>query len=63
VEPRRVAQPPGGTDGDGGVFFFSTNFRHLKLAEAEIHGVTIREIGRQTVPADFRNRRMAREAT
>ena len=53
----------------GGTIFFSTNFRRFKLAEAEIRGVTIREISRQTVPADFRNRRihrcwrMARDAT
>jgi len=53
----------------GGTIFFSTNFRRFKLAEAEIHGLAIREISRQTVPADFRNRRihrcwrMVREAT
>ena len=44
----------------GGIIFFSTNFRRFKLAEAEIRGVTIREISRQTVPADFRNRRIHR---
>ncbi len=44
----------------GGTIFFSTNFRRFKLAEAEIRGVTIREISRQTVPADFRNRRIHR---
>ena len=44
----------------GGVIFFSTNFRRFKLAEAEIRGVTIREISRQTVPPDFRNRRIHR---
>ena len=43
-----------------GVIFFSTNFRRFKLAEDEIRGVTIREISRQTVPADFRNRRIHR---
>jgi 23S rRNA (guanine2445-N2)-methyltransferase / 23S rRNA (guanine2069-N7)-methyltransferase len=43
-----------------GVIFFSTNFRRFKLAEAEIRGATIREISRQTVPADFRNRRIHR---
>ena len=43
-----------------GTIFFSTNFRRFKLAEAEIRGVTIREISRQTVPADFRNRRIHR---
>ncbi len=44
----------------GGTIFFSTNFRRFKLAEAELHGLTIREISRQTVPADFRNRRIHR---
>ncbi len=44
----------------GATIFFSTNFRRFKLAEAEIRGVTIREISRQTVPADFRNRRIHR---
>ncbi len=44
----------------GGLIFFSTNFRRFKLAEAEIRGVTIREISRQTVPADFSNRRIHR---
>jgi 23S rRNA (guanine2445-N2)-methyltransferase / 23S rRNA (guanine2069-N7)-methyltransferase len=44
----------------GGLIFFSTNFRRFKLAETEIRGVTIREISRQTVPADFRNRRIHR---
>jgi 23S rRNA (guanine2445-N2)-methyltransferase / 23S rRNA (guanine2069-N7)-methyltransferase len=43
-----------------GIIFFSTNFRRFKLAEEEIRGVTIREISRQTVPADFRNRRIHR---
>jgi len=43
-----------------GTIFFSTNFRRFKLAEAEICGVTIREISRQTVPADFRNQRIHR---
>ena len=44
----------------GGVVYFSTNFRRFKLAEAELEGVTIREISRQTVPPDFRNRRVHR---
>ena len=44
----------------GGTIFFSTNFRRFKLAEGEIRGVTIREISRQTVPPDFRNRRIHR---
>jgi 23S rRNA (cytosine1962-C5)-methyltransferase len=44
----------------GGIIFFSTNFRRFKLAEAELPGVTVREISRQTVPADFRNQRIHR---
>ncbi len=44
----------------GGVVYFSTNFRRFKLAEDALKGVAIREISRQTVPADFRNRRVHR---
>jgi 23S rRNA G2069 N7-methylase RlmK/C1962 C5-methylase RlmI len=44
----------------GGTIFFSTNFRRFKLAEAELAGLSIREISRQTVPPDFRNRRIHR---
>ncbi len=44
----------------GGVVYFSTNFRRFKLAEGELEGVAIREISRQTVPPDFRNRRIHR---
>jgi 23S rRNA G2069 N7-methylase RlmK/C1962 C5-methylase RlmI len=41
----------------GGVIYFSTNFRRFHLAEEELHGMTIREITRQTIPPDFRDRR------
>ncbi len=44
----------------GGLIFFSTNFRRFKLAEGELADLAIREISRQTVPADFRNRRIHR---
>jgi 23S rRNA (guanine2445-N2)-methyltransferase / 23S rRNA (guanine2069-N7)-methyltransferase len=44
----------------GGVVYFSTNFRRFKLADAELEGITIREISRHTVPPDFRNRRIHR---
>ena len=44
----------------GGVVYFSTNFRRFKLAEEQLEGVTVREISRQTVPPDFRNRRIHR---
>lgn len=44
----------------GGVIFFSTNSRRFKLDEAALAGVTIREISKQTVPEDFRNKRIHR---
>lgn len=44
----------------GGIVYFSTNFRRFKLSEEDLDGVTIREISRQTVPPDFRNRRIHR---
>lgn len=44
----------------GGVIFFSTNSRRFKLDEQALSGATIREISRQTVPEDFRNKRIHR---
>jgi 23S rRNA (guanine2445-N2)-methyltransferase / 23S rRNA (guanine2069-N7)-methyltransferase len=44
----------------GGVIYFSNNSRRFKLAEEDIHGVRIREISKQTVPEDFRNKRIHR---
>ncbi|NOY43739.1 MAG: bifunctional 23S rRNA (guanine(2069)-N(7))-methyltransferase RlmK/23S rRNA (guanine(2445)-N(2))-methyltransferase RlmL [Planctomycetes bacterium] len=44
----------------GGVIFFSTNSRRFKLNEASLAGVDIHEISRQTVPEDFRNKRIHR---
>ena len=44
----------------GGVIYFSTNSRRFKLDEAALAGVNVREISRQTVPEDFRNRRVHR---
>jgi 23S rRNA (guanine2445-N2)-methyltransferase / 23S rRNA (guanine2069-N7)-methyltransferase len=44
----------------GGLIYFSTNSRRFKLAEEALGGVTVREISRQTVPPDFRNRRIHR---
>ena len=44
----------------GGVVYFSTNFRRFKLDEELLQGYSIREISRQTVPEDFRNRRIHR---
>jgi 23S rRNA G2069 N7-methylase RlmK/C1962 C5-methylase RlmI len=42
------------------VVFFSTNFRRFKLDEEAIATSRIHEISRQTVPPDFRNRRIHR---
>jgi 23S rRNA (guanine2445-N2)-methyltransferase / 23S rRNA (guanine2069-N7)-methyltransferase len=44
----------------GGKVYFSTNFRRFKFHEEEIPAATIREISRQTVPPDFRNKRIHR---
>ena len=45
----------------GGVIFFSTNSRRFKLDEDPLAAVaTLREISNQTVPEDFRNRRIHR---
>ena len=44
----------------GGVVYFSTNSRRFKFDEAAIEGVTVRDISRQTVPEDFRNKRIHR---
>jgi len=44
----------------GGKCWFSTTSRRFKLREAEIRGASIREISRQTVPPDFRNKRIHR---
>ncbi len=44
----------------GGKVYFSTNFRRFKFRAEEIFGATIREISRQTVPPDFRNKRIHR---
>ena len=43
-----------------GVVYFSTNQRRFKFDEQEIVGAQVREISRQTVPPDFRNRRIHR---
>lgn len=44
----------------GGIVYFSTNFRRFKLAADEIPGFEFLEISKQTVPEDFRNRRIHR---
>ena len=45
---------------EGGVVYFSTNFRRFKLDEPALAGYTVREISKQTVPEDFRNKRIHR---
>jgi len=43
-----------------GLIFFSTNFRRFKLAAEELPHLKFQEISKQTVPPDFRNRRIHR---
>ena len=43
-----------------GIIFFSTNFRRFKLSEGDLPHLHFHEISRQTVPEDFRNRRIHR---
>ena len=40
--------------------FFSTNFRKFKFAETQIGPAEIHEISKQTIPQDFRNKRIHR---
>ncbi len=44
----------------GGVIYFSTNFKRFKFDESLLAGLAPREISRQTVPEDFRNKRIHR---
>ena len=44
----------------GGEVFFSTNYRRFKLDESALIGYSVREISRQTVPEDYRNKRVHR---
>ena len=44
----------------GGVIFFSTNSRKFKFDERGLRGASAREISKQTVPEDFRNKRIHR---
>lgn len=50
---RRVIRP-------GGVVFFSSNFRRFRFDEEALNGYSVREISKQTVPEDFRNKRIHR---
>jgi 23S rRNA (guanine2445-N2)-methyltransferase / 23S rRNA (guanine2069-N7)-methyltransferase len=44
----------------GGVIYFSTNFRRFKFDESTVTASQIHEISNQTVPEDYRNRRIHR---
>lgn len=44
----------------GGIIYFSNNFRRFKFDTEALEGTTIREISAQTVPEDYRNRRIHR---
>lgn len=42
----------------GGVLYFSTNLRSFKMDTAAFQGTPIRDISLQTIPEDFRNKRI-----
>ena len=44
----------------GGVIYFSTNFRRFKLHPSALTGLEVQEITAQTIPDDFRNKRIHR---
>lgn len=44
----------------GGLIYFSSNFRRFKFDPAQLAVSEVHEISRQTVPEDFRNRRIHR---
>jgi 23S rRNA G2069 N7-methylase RlmK/C1962 C5-methylase RlmI len=44
----------------GGKIYFSTNLRRFKLHEDALRHVTLRDITAQTIPPDFRNKRIHR---
>lgn len=44
----------------GGVIYFSTNFRKFKFDPETLEGLEAKEISAQTVPEDFRNKRIHR---
>lgn len=44
----------------GGKIYFSTNHRRFKLDEQALRGAALREITAQTIPPDFRNKRVHR---
>lgn len=42
----------------GGILFFSTNYRQFQLASDQIDSSSIRDISKQTIPEDFRNKKI-----
>ena len=44
----------------GGVIYFSTNFRKFKFDPAALPGLKAKDISAQTIPKDFRNKRIHR---
>jgi len=42
----------------GGTLYFSTNYRRFKIWEEEIRAARIMDISKQTVPEDFRNKKI-----
>ncbi len=44
----------------GGLVYYSTNFRRFKLEDTGLPSYHVREVSRQTVPEDFRNKRIHR---
>ncbi len=44
----------------GGIIFFSNNFRRFKFDPASVPATQVHEISKQTVPEDFRNKRIHR---
>ena len=45
---------------DNAIIYFSTNFKRFKFDETQFSNVNIIEISKQTVPEDFRNKRIHR---
>ena len=43
-----------------GIIYFSTNFRRFRLDDNATKGMIVREISKQTIPPDFRNKRIHR---
>ncbi len=42
----------------GGTVWFSTNYRRFKIWEEEIRAARIQDVSKQTVPEDFRNKKI-----